>query len=1232
MFFLLLLSLCRGASLSVASWNLLNFARGSRTDAQIGMLATVLARHDLVSLQEIRTDDVAVRFLADTLSSELALPFDSLTSDAIGPTRERYSLLFRRDKLALLPGSAFVFPDSADAFVREPFCAAFTIVGSAVRIGVCSQHAVFGDTLGPRQAEATALTQVVAEARRRYGSAVEVIVCGDFNLPPSSAGWTAMRQLGLVPIVEEPLRTTVGSVSLYDNCWLPPAIAARAFAGFAGGSRGRVFPMDEVFLAPSDVRVDVAKRVLSDHRPIDFALEIGASSTWNSPAPPPLASAVEIGGFAIGTWRVNGRGSGAAANGVLALGLFRFAICALVGADSAAVRAAVQELNVEFREGTFAAAEVAGVDGALVWRDDLVRVKVAAAADASLRGGGSAPLCATFATAGDAQQWRVCNYGAASTPPASLSARVAGAVLVAGGGALTAAPAGWQSVAGQLLFPQAEAVDAATASGKLLRSLTRTLPLRSWFVAPTLGAAQATRLVGAADPAVVFVDLGVIQNVPTSMPVPIETRCPLIITEYVDSGANDAVEIFNPTAADVPLASFALLVSANGAAPWSAATAIALSGTLAPGATYVVARSGSTAVAAQLRSSSLVLNGRDPVALRCMSAVTDSVGSPADAASDSVLNLALPNLPDALLGTTLRRRPFVTLPNLGDWGQSAGVDALESEWTVVSPSALDDVGRHAPQPLARNRNCFVFFASYGESTARKFVELFNPASRPANMSQYALLRLTNGGSFSRDASRTALGGVLLPRERVVLAGSALAAPDIAPDRLQVLVGGISRINGNDALALECDGAIVDTVGAEGTAPSVGWTVSGVADATSERVLLRAPQTNFGVDWATASTAGAAAAGGWSVRAVTDIAHLQLPRSRSDTFNAPSCALYDGARMPSNTNCCRLSVHCSPLHQCTAGRCVGPTDPPTAPQPTPRRTPAPTPSPTPNPTPTPTTTVPRTTPRPPGPTPKTTTSRSTSTSRSTTFTSIALAPTPITTAPPSSPLESNSTTASIFLPGESSSTLEVASDVSSMAATVDALLPDEAIYGIAAGGGAVLLICCIALTVCLVRRRKRANEADVAVEGNPFYHFGSAPAFATEDELKRQHALRLAQQRTRPPPIATTIGANSALSMRSARDADDPGALPLSFLSMRSAREDEFVHAPQLQTQTQTATMARGAIPVSVLSMRSARDDAHHTNEFAFLPPLPTAPTTTSISARPPPVPLPRDFGKPPTFV
>jgi hypothetical protein len=145
---------------------------------------------------------------------------------------------------------------------------------------------------------------------------------------------------------------------------------------------------------------------------------------------------------------------------VLLLGLYRYKICMLIGVDGAAARAAVAELNAEFRQGTFAAADAPGVDGVLVWRDDTLVVKSAAAADASLRGTGSAPLCATFATAGDAQIWRVCNYGASSAPPATLASRVGGAVLVVGGAQLGSAtrPSSFNNVGGLLWYPSSESV------------------------------------------------------------------------------------------------------------------------------------------------------------------------------------------------------------------------------------------------------------------------------------------------------------------------------------------------------------------------------------------------------------------------------------------------------------------------------------------------------------------------------------------------------------------------------------------------------------------------------------------------------------------------------------------------------------------------------------------------------------------------------------------------------
>ena len=81
---LLLVDIAASAYVTLASWNLKNFARGSRSDVEIALVALGVARYDLVALQEIRTDGVGLEKMRDILMSEFGLSFDLYVSDPIG--------------------------------------------------------------------------------------------------------------------------------------------------------------------------------------------------------------------------------------------------------------------------------------------------------------------------------------------------------------------------------------------------------------------------------------------------------------------------------------------------------------------------------------------------------------------------------------------------------------------------------------------------------------------------------------------------------------------------------------------------------------------------------------------------------------------------------------------------------------------------------------------------------------------------------------------------------------------------------------------------------------------------------------------------------------------------------------------------------------------------------------------------------------------------------------------
>ena len=105
---------------------------------------------------------------------------------------------------------------------------------------------------------------------------------------------------------------------------------------------------------------------------------------------------------------------------------------------------------------------------------------------------------------------------------------------------------------------------------------------------------------------------------------------PLIISEYVEgSGHDKAIELFNSGSASVDLANYQLVKYTNGDKDRS--ISLKLSGTLQPGATYVVVNSQATDVLkakAQLINGSVTsFSGDDPIALQDASGTTiDLVG------------------------------------------------------------------------------------------------------------------------------------------------------------------------------------------------------------------------------------------------------------------------------------------------------------------------------------------------------------------------------------------------------------------------------------------------------------------------------------------------------------------------------------------------------------------------------------------------------------------------------
>lgn len=183
--------------------------------------------------------------------------------------------------------------------------------------------------------------------------------------------------------------------------------------------------------------------------------------------------------------------------------------------------------------------------------------------------------------------------------------------------------------------------------------------------------AAALMAVGIAVPATAA---AAVETVPTD----------LIISEYVEgSSTNKAVELYNPTGADIPLAGYSLSVYFNGST--TSTYSPSLTGTVPAGGTFVFADNLLAAYAQQTTGAGL-WNGDDAIVLKKADAVIDSLGQVGvDPGTEWGTGLT------STADNTLRRNASVCV---GDTDPSDAFDPA-AEWTGYAQNTFDGLGSHA---------------------------------------------------------------------------------------------------------------------------------------------------------------------------------------------------------------------------------------------------------------------------------------------------------------------------------------------------------------------------------------------------------------------------------------------------------------------------------------------------------------------------------------------------------
>ena len=231
-------------------------------------IARTLADYDFIAIVELRDEAVLKR--TQRILLQMGKAYDYQFSPAVGRgVKERYAFLYKRDLVSVV-NQGELYPDAADGkddFARDPYWATFR--AGAFDFSVIVVHVTWGDTVGPRKAEVSALADVYRYVQEANGTEEDVLLVGDFNRNPNDT--EAYSRIMAIPsmtrLFELPQKSHVRDSSLYDNIFFQSDYVTEYL-----GSSG-IDKFDETDFGNDDQAANLA---VSDHRPVwaVFGIEI----------------------------------------------------------------------------------------------------------------------------------------------------------------------------------------------------------------------------------------------------------------------------------------------------------------------------------------------------------------------------------------------------------------------------------------------------------------------------------------------------------------------------------------------------------------------------------------------------------------------------------------------------------------------------------------------------------------------------------------------------------------------------------------------------------------------------------------------------------------------------------------------------------------------------------------------------------------------------------------------
>lgn len=247
----------RATTVSICSWNLKDFGK-SKSDTEIEFIANTIKRYDIVLIQEVVAKDPggaqAVGRLGDALNRKGAnweYRISDATSGENSYKRERYAFMWKPSKVSLI-GRPWLEKKYSEVIDREPFFATFRSGDKSFTL--INFHAI------TKKMQPETEIKYFKYLPSEYPH-LNLIFCGDFNLPQSHSVFNPLKKINYLPIL------TRQKTSLRKTCYNGDCLASEFDNIFYNINKVEKISSGAIHFYKGFDNISDA-RLLSDHLPI----------------------------------------------------------------------------------------------------------------------------------------------------------------------------------------------------------------------------------------------------------------------------------------------------------------------------------------------------------------------------------------------------------------------------------------------------------------------------------------------------------------------------------------------------------------------------------------------------------------------------------------------------------------------------------------------------------------------------------------------------------------------------------------------------------------------------------------------------------------------------------------------------------------------------------------------------------------------------------------------------